>query len=91
VVAGAEESNDAVNLPVTTAARRGQATLDVRLFYLVHGDRHNDVWQLGGRHRLTSRPGVGLSATDRWATQNSFLKLNFNDKIELSTGKVAKG
>jgi hypothetical protein len=71
---------------------RGRAMLDDNgPFYHVRGGRRRDGWRPGGRRRLTSGPGVGLSATDRWATLQLFSNLKINAKIKLSTGKMAKG
>jgi hypothetical protein len=55
------------------------------------GDDRPFYHACGGRRRLTSRPGVGLSATDRWATLQLFSNSKINAKIELSTGKLVKG
>jgi hypothetical protein len=55
------------------------------------GDDRPFYHACGGRRRLTSRPGVGLSATDRWVTMQLFSNSKINAKIELSTGKMVKG
>jgi hypothetical protein len=63
-------------LPAKTELGRGRATLgDGQPFYLTRGEQHSDGWRLGGQRHLTSRPGVGLSATNRWAVLNSFFQI----------------